>query len=244
MNQDDQIVDFPRQGWRCLRDDVIAAYLDGSLDDFGLRRTQSHLASCQACRSLVADVVAMRRLETVQLPPGLKERAFSTALPSKNRRTMLFPAFAAAGTGCVVLAIFLAEAPQKLNLPVPKPSTAPVIAKADLPPTPSANSQNVVRKLTEPENTPTILLPAENTTVRRNQLRFSWKPVSRAQYYETHVVTPEGEPVWKGESKTNRLDLPTDLAVSDSAFFASVQAVTDGHIKKPAPFRFLVTQAP
>ena len=245
MNQDDQMGEYPRQGWRCLRDDVTAAYLDGTLDGFALRRTQSHLASCQACRSLVADVMAMRRVETEQLPLGLQERAFRTAPPSKVRRTMLLPALAAAGIGCVVLAgVFLAEAPQKLNLPVLKSPTAPVIAKADLPAAPSASSQNVVRKLTEPENTPTILFPAENTAVRRNELRFSWKPVSRAQYYETHVVTLKGEPVWKGESKTNSLDLPSDLALSDGAYFVWIDAVTDGRIRKSAPVRFLVTKSP
>ena len=249
MNRDNQSVvptertlDLPRRSWRCLRDDVIAAYVDGGLDDRSLEKTQSHLADCHACRSLVADVMAMRRLETLQPPFGLKERAFSTAVP-RRKQAVLIPAFAVAAAACVIAAIFLVQGPQKLDLIRPNSPTAPMIAKSELPPGPRSNS-DVVRKLATPEITPKILFPLENANVKRSQLHFSWNRVSRAQYYEIHVVSPEGDPVWKGESKANSLELPGDVALSDGSYFVWIDAVAEGQIRKSVPVRFLVRNSP
>lgn len=247
MNRDNQplshpgrALEFSRKSWRCLGDDVVAAYIDGSLDDTSRRVAESHLADCQACRSLVGEVVAMRRPETLQLPLGLKERAFSAALSSRRKHTVLIPAFAGVAAASVVLAVFLVESPQKLNLPLPKSPAAPTIAKSNLPQKPRDDNFEVVRNLKQPQPSPTILFPVENAAVSRSQLRFSWKNVPRAQYYEIHVVSTEGDPVWEGESKVNSLDSPTDFAMPDGTYFVWIGAVTDGQIKKSVPVRFLV----
>lgn len=240
LRQPRRVLELSRQRWRCLPDDVLAAYLDGGLNETSRRKAESHLADCQVCRSLIADVVAMRRLEISQLPWGLKERAFSTVLSHRNRRSVLIPTFAAAGIACVVLSLFLIERPLRLNLPLPKTPVAPAIAKSDLPPRQGDGNADMVRKLTQPEVIPTILSPAQNATVKRSQLRFRWTNVFRAQYYEIHLVTSEGDPVWESESKTNSVDLPTDVVFSEGVYFVWIDAVVDGQVKRSVPVRFLV----
>src|SRR5438309_10972841 len=64
-----------RRGWRCPDDAMVAAYLDGVVDTAAERRIQSHLAGCEYCRSLVADVVTMQRFDAPFPPLGLEQRA-------------------------------------------------------------------------------------------------------------------------------------------------------------------------
>ena len=78
MADDDLLVRYPqggkgstRRGWKCLGEDVIAAYLDGVVNAADRSRIESHLADCEYCRSLVADVVTTQRSDPPALPLGL-----------------------------------------------------------------------------------------------------------------------------------------------------------------------------
>jgi Putative zinc-finger len=244
MSHPERVLEFSRRGWRCLSDDDVAAYLDDRLDDTSRRETESHLANCHACRSLIGDVIAMRRREILQLPLGLKERALSAALSARKRPSVLVPAFATAGFACLILAIFLLESPQTLNLPLRKAPAVPAIAKSDLPSRQGDGNSDIVRKPTQPETAARILFPPQDASLERSQLRFRWRSVSRAEYYEVRVVTSDGDPVWAGESKTNSVDLPTDLSLSDGTYFVWVGAMIDGQIKRSLPVRFRVRTSP
>jgi hypothetical protein len=235
----ERMLEVSRQGWRCLGDDVVAAYLDGRLDDATRRKSQTHLADCDACRSLVADVAAMRRVEPSPLPLGLKERSFRAALPRKDKRVRMIPAFAAAGIACIALVVFWVQSPQKLDLAAKSPAP-PMIAKSHMPSSQVRINSDVVRNLAQPTGAPTVLIPTENATVSPGQLRFSWKSTPGAEYYEIHVVTTEGEPVWEGESKASSLDLPASTVLSDGAYFVWIDAMVNGKLTKSGPVRFLV----
>lgn len=232
-----------RHGWRCLDDDAVAAYLDGRLDDATRGKAQSHLAGCKACRSLVADVAAMRRLDPSPLPLGLKERAFRAALPVRNKRVGMIPVFAAAGIACFALVVFYVQGPQRLDL-TPKSPAPPTVAKSQMPSIQGHGDSDIVRSLTPGPAAPTILSPTENATVRPGQLRFSWKSMPGAEYYEVHLVTTEGDPVWKGESKSSSLDLPPGTVLSEGTYFVWIDATINGTISKSIPVRFLVRKSP
>ena len=75
MADDDLLIRYPQgddrssqRGWRCPGDGVIAAYLDGAVNAADRNWIESHLADCECCRSLVADVVTLQRLEARRCP--------------------------------------------------------------------------------------------------------------------------------------------------------------------------------
>jgi serine/threonine-protein kinase len=53
----------------CLRDETIAAFVGGALDEIDLRRVDEHLAGCSDCRGVIADA-AYGALEQTGTPPS------------------------------------------------------------------------------------------------------------------------------------------------------------------------------
>ena len=53
----------------CLRDETIAAFVGGALDDNDLRMVDEHLAACSVCRGVIADA-AYGALEQTGTPPS------------------------------------------------------------------------------------------------------------------------------------------------------------------------------
>jgi hypothetical protein len=89
---------------------------------------------------------------------------------------------------------------------------------------------------------PTLVSPKQDSVVALEQLVFKWKSVPRSRYYEIHVVTSEGDPVWEGQSDRAVLKFPGDLILKDGPYFVWISAyLDDGRVQKSAPVRFLVT---
>ena len=243
--QGDEGQGLSHRGWNCPRDEAITAYLDGVADGQVKMRIESHLADCEYCRSLVADVVRLQRLDAAPLPLGLTQRAFALAAGKQRwTRWILLPTAAMAGTALVVIATLMLRSPQHLVVPSPSSPAAPVIAKSEPAPTVGQTSPDIVRKLAPTGLLPTLISPKQDNVVTLEQLEFKWKPVPHSRYYEVHVVTFEGEPVWEGQSDRAVLKFPVDLILKDGSYFVWILAhLEDGRVQKSAAVRFLVTSS-
>jgi len=234
------ILEFSNRSWMCLRDDIVAAYVDGVLDETSRGRTESHLADCEVCRNLVGDVVAMQRVETLPLPLGLAQRAAIVTVPSQKRR-ILTPAVLSAGLACAMVVTFFMVNRQEIQLLPSKVPIAPEIAKSEPPPTQGDTSSDAVRTLTPSARLPKILFPVDNMVLKREEITFKWKTLPPVERYEVHLVTSEGDPVWEGESKTTALAIPPNVRLKDGPYFVWIVAVlNDGHVEKSVPVRFLL----
>ena len=230
-----------RRGWRCLGDGVIAAYLDGVVNAADRSRIESHLADCEYCRSLVADVVTTQRLDPPALPLGLTQRAIALVDPRARRgRWILLPAAAMAGVAFVVVVTLTLRSPRQLIVPAPSAPAAPVIAKAE-PASTRPPVADVVRELTSAVVLPSVIFPKSDQVVTHDHLEFRWKAVPRSHYYKLHVVTPEGEPVWEAQSETAFLKVPSDVTLREGRYFVWISAyLDDGRVQESAVIRFQV----
>jgi uncharacterized protein YfaP (DUF2135 family) len=99
----------------------------------------------------------------------------------------------------------------------------------------------MVRKLTSAVALPRLVFPKPDEVVTRDRLVFNWKAVPRSRYYELHVVTPEGEPVWEAQSEAAFLKVPSDVTLNDGSYFVWISAyLDDGRVQKSAVIRFQV----
>lgn len=236
--------------WGCPGEEVLAAYMDGVLDDRAKNKTESHLANCASCRSLISDVVAMRRTELVGPPLGLEQRAI--ALTSPQRRTgrrILIPLTVGSVAALAFAAVLLRTPKKEISTILPSTvssvgANTPVVAKSEPPSISAPNSSNLVRKGTAFEPVPDLIFPKEGGVLKSRELNLRWKLVPRALYYEIHLVDSEGEPVWQGESQTANATVPVTAAVKDGAYFVWIEARTqDGQVQKSSPVRFLVSSS-
>ena len=228
-------------GLKCPGNHILAGYVDGGLDEAAARRTESHLADCAACRSLVGDVVTMRRLEATPLPLGLKQRAIASTAPSRTRpRWVLIPA-TAAGLTLVLIVVVLIRGPRNEISLISRSPAAPVVAKSETPTAPGGAAPNIVRKSAPSESLPALIFPGDGRVVRPSELILKWKVVPHARYYEIHVVTSEGDPVWQSDSERTDAKLSPDITLKDGTYFVWITAyLDDGRVQKSTPVRFVV----
>ena len=217
-------------GLKCPSNHILAGYVDGGLDEVARRRTESHLADCAACRSLVVDVVTMQRLEATPLSPTVP-------------RWVLIPA-TAAGLTVVLIVVVLIRGPRNEISLISRSQVAPVVAKSETPTAPGGDAPNIVRKSAPSGSLPELIFPGDGRVVRPSELILKWKVVPHARYYEIHVVTSEGDPVWQSDSERTDAKLPPDITLKDGTYFVWITAyLDDGRVQKSTPVR-LVVNAP
>src|SRR5438876_6640225 len=127
----------PHRGWKCPSDEMIASYLDASVDSPTRSRLESHLADCEYCRTLVAELAKVQRdREMPSLPPGLMQRAVALVPPKSTRMHWLWaPAAMMTATAFLVITAVVLSSPEPRIIPSPSTPTAPVIAKSEPAPT-------------------------------------------------------------------------------------------------------------
>jgi len=231
----------PHRGWKCPSDEMIASYLDAVLDSPSRSRLESHLADCEYCRTLVAELAKVHRdREMPSLPPGLMQRAVAL-VPAKSTRMhwLWAPAAAMAGTAFLVITSVVLRSPEQLIIPSPSTPTAPVIAKSEPAPTLSPPAHEIVRKPASADLLPSVVSPHRGSIVARERLEFRWTTVPHSRYYEIHVVTSEGDLVWESQSEGSVLRPPADVKLNDDSYFVWITAyLENGREAKSAPVRF------
>lgn len=229
--------------WTCPGDETIAAYVDGALREDGKTRVEAHLANCESCRSVVADVVKLSRAAELPTPPLAVAKNASLILPRTRTRSAFIwgPAVAMAVIGLIIAIIILRREPPKIALSSPSVSSAPSIAKL----IPTIPNDGTVRDITRqpriPSIAPVIVSPRQDSTVEGDQLQFTWKAFQRSRYYEVIVVTSDGDLLWSGRTQASSLRLPRKVVLKRASYFVWVTAyLMDGQVAKSSLTKFVV----
>jgi len=201
------------------------------------------LAKCERCRSMVADVLKLQRDIELPLPPlASAKKVLAVPLRVRTRSRLMW-----APAGAVAVMVFVAailiisrREPQKLALSSPPVPSAPMVAKLE--PTDAAKfGSDVTRQPVIPGIAPVILTPLQDSTVERDQLQFTWKPLGRSRYYEISVVTSDGDLLWTGRTQASSLRLPRKVVLTNGSYFVWITAYRiDGQVAKSPPVRFVV----
>ncbi len=120
---------------------LLSAYLDGELEDEGRRAVEAHLAACNRCRALLADLRRVKRL-VAELPLETPARPVVVRPRSARRLAEL------AGVAALVAGLLLLGA----DLLLPRP-THPLTAPAAGPPAPAAADRATARPESVPAET-------------------------------------------------------------------------------------------
>jgi len=227
--------------WGCPDEDLLAAYVDGTVQNATRQRTESHLAACAACRSLIADVVTMQRFEATPPPLGLEQRVIAITSADRRRERWVLVPLTAASLLALGLAFVLLRPPKQKIPIVSHSTTVGVVAKSEPPTIPGAKTSSIERKSTSLEPAPALVFPEEGRAVKRSDLSLRWQLVPHCRYYEIHLVNSEGAPVWQGASERTNIRIPDAVAVNDGTYFVWIAAyMNDGRIQKSSPVQFLV----
>jgi len=229
------------RGWRCPDDLELARYVGQQLDLEIRRKFEAHVAGCSSCLHTIGFLVAAEEWPAaVPIPPHLVARARDLARtrPRADRRWRW--AISAAVTACVLLiAAFVffqstsqeSVKPPSVDLVAQYQPTQPIaqpISSIDSrrleplpiqkPKTQETQAPSIRRETGE--FTPTLQFPREGDVLKREQLNFSWRPLSGAVSYEIKVVTEEGALVFS--ETTPQVQLRKQLP--PGKYFATVVA--------------------
>lgn len=228
--------------WTCPSDQTIAAYVDGALRQNKKGRVEVHLAKCERCRLIVADVVKLQREIEVPVPPfevATRQIVFASTV---TRSRWIWAPAAAMALMIAIAAIFgMLRLQQKLLVVSPPSPSAPMIAKAEPPGLGHAPVQDITRTPPSRNIRPVILSPLQDSSVRHDELEFRWKPLSRSRYYGISVVTADGDLLWEGQTQVSVLRLPSEIKLKRGSYFVWITAyLPDGQVAKSSPVRFVV----
>ena len=232
-----------RRGWLCLGEQTIAAYIDNALGHAKKTRVEGHLAKCERCRHVVAEIVKLQRVVDLSVPPIEVTPAHVRSAPAAFAfcRWLWAPTGAIAVVIFVVCSLWVVRQPRDLLILPPQPPSAPTVAKAQSVNPPGRPLSELVREPAVREARPVLLSPVEGSTVAREHLEFNWKPVSHSRYYEVRVVTGDGDLRWKGRTMESALPLPSHVDLRSGSYFVWIPAYhTDGSISRSTPVRFLL----
>jgi hypothetical protein len=214
----------------------------------GKSRLESHLADCERCRILVADVVKLRRLEPPLLPLGLMQRAIRLGSPNSRPRQWRWIFVPAAATAVVLIAVIVLtnlRTPQPIAALSPPASSAPLIAKSQTPLERSPSVEDVVRKGTVPGLSPTVISPQPDGVITSIKATFRWSPVAQSRYYDIRLTRHDGDLIWQAKSEKTLLHLPGDITLKNGSYFVWVTAhLQDGRVARSQPTKFWVNDSP
>jgi putative zinc finger protein len=234
--------------WRCPSAEKVAAYLDQSLGAKDKARFEAHVAGCDFCMGLVSSLARRQGdEERVEVPAHLLRKAIE-AVPEKasagrSWRWVLAPALATIVVGSAVLL----KSPQPARFAPPEVSTPAVPGTSPLASAPAAKRESrstkppEVRSLKTPTRALQLLEPRSGSIVPGERLRFRWRAVATASYYEVRVVNSEGDPVWRAESTEPNAKVPADLSLQPGKYFVWVRAyLSNGRTLKSETIAFRI----
>src|ERR1051326_8945377 len=217
-----------RRRWNCPSDSQIAGYLEHRLKPEEKVRFESHLADCAYCLSTISALVRQRRAsEPVKVPAHLYHGALDTVPVRTGWRLSWKWALVPALASLVVIISIWRRSPQTERLVASAPVPAVVVEQSPqaVPQIqlPTAEKPQV-RKLATGKPALQMLEPTPNSVWQKQEVRFRWRPVANATYYEVRVVNSEGDSVWKAQGSNPTVQLPPDLSLPPGKYFVWVRA--------------------
>jgi hypothetical protein len=236
-----------RRTWSCPGDHTVAAYADGVLGKYRRSWIEFHLSRCERCRMVVADTLKARReFDPPFTPAHLLQKARALAVRRPVHRLRLWaPAGALAGIALLVAITTVARHNPEPTIARPAVAPdAPKVARSEPPPTRPEAVPDVVRNRQIPANVLTLFSPQSGGVISSDRLQFRWKSIPRARTYEVRIVKLDGDLVWQNETHESALQVPSEVALQEGAYFVWITASLDsGQLVKSAPVRFLVKRS-
>jgi hypothetical protein len=236
--------DVPKRKWSCPPDDAVASYVDGTLLRNRKGVVEAHLARCERCRKVVADIIKDQREIDLPTPPSALAYKTIAAATTNGiaKRWVWIPAGAVATLAVMLLVVSgTLRHSREPMLPSSHTPSAPIIAKLMLEGTPIKPVPDVVRKITVADRLPSIILPQPGSVVASARLNFIWKQIPQARSYRVRVVKSDGDLVWEGETEESRLALPSNFRLKNGSYFVWITSYfANGRTIKSSPVSFSV----
>jgi hypothetical protein len=234
---------FPRRHrFYCLDEHQLAAYVDQQLIGAERERVESHLANCDSCLQQVGFLTKQSQVAAGPAPASLLHRAeqFETAVHENAPRAWKWVSVATAMT---VMAIGLLvwretrlniERHSTITATVQQPSTPAIRDKAN------SEANTAVRSASPGDSQPRVLSPQPGAIVAASDFTIRWEPVPNATAYEVHVVTAEGDLVWRKRVHRNSVNPPTQTLRPGLKYFVWVRAwLANGKTQQSAAVGFV-----
>jgi hypothetical protein len=234
-----------RRRWNCPSDSKVAFYLEQRLEPKEKARFEAHLADCDFCLGIVGALVRQQRAaEPVEVSAHLLHKAIE-AVPMKAPRRLPWKWLLAPTLASIVVAsavLLRPPKPGKFVASVSAPTVETARPPAAIPqPQVRPTEKQYVRKLTTSAASLQLVEPRSESVVVREVLRFVWKPIGNAAYYEVQLVDSEGDLVWKEKESEPTAHLPSDLPVRPGRYFVWVHAyLNDGRTVKSEAVPFTI----
>ncbi|MBI1939916.1 MAG: hypothetical protein HYS33_00250 [Acidobacteria bacterium] len=191
-----------------------------------------HLADCSYCLSQVAELSRLQTEEVfVEVPPALLARARGLAKPATQGASQPLVRWGAIAAAAACLALVVATTYRRQTSSptvTPSPPAALPITSSTAPaspPQPQAVPPRAVRNVQAGPPKPQLLSPGEGAVIAASDVKFRWKKVPGALYYEIRVVTEQGDVVWEGRAEETEAKLPPEVRLTGGqGFFVRVRA--------------------
>jgi len=213
-----------KRGWRCPDEAALASYAEGRLEESKGDRLETHLDKCAFCSEQVAFLLRAADAPLQErVPAHLLARA-EELVPV--RFTLGWnPAWswlaATAAVAALTVAVTLRIQQPEPAAPVSPVQQAPAVPPrtveppaATAPPVTARTPPRVERRAHETPQEFALVHPADGATLPRAGLKFRWKPLATALFYQVQVLTEEGNVVWEGRSQETSLRLPENVELA------------------------------
>lgn len=209
-----------RSKWGCPDDAQLAGFVDQGLDSAGEASIVQHLARCAECRSQIAFLERMQRMDgESHLPATWLSRVEAITARDAKASTIRkwVPATGIALAAVIITAILLRSTsvpPRTIQTtaPIAQPQ---VIASAAAPPqalgAERKHDRDVVRKA-GPDNSLQIASPTADSHIAPGGA-IRWRSVENSMYYEVRLLSADGEVLWIAKVEASQTALPVDIRV-------------------------------
>ena len=210
----------------CPDEQVIAGYVDATLDSPVARELERHLADCSHCLDLVALLSREHQADEAVQAAGRPAPSPAAVVIERRYRWHRIQKWAVAAALVLAVPVLF----QMGGAPGPA-------SEGQQEPPPSATT----RMATPADRALRVLSPSPGSTVDPDQLAFSWTEVPGSPYYDLRIVTDEGDIVagqrvagtrWQPAAPL-RLEPGTEYFVLVEAYPSGDKAVSSHHV----PFR-------
>jgi hypothetical protein len=217
-----------RRRWNCPSNRQTAGYLEHRLEPTEKMHFEAHLADCDFCLVAVGAVVRQRRSsEPVDVPAYLHREAVDMA-PARSEwrlswKWLLIPALASL---VVITGIWRRSAQtERLVASAPLSAVGAQRSPEAIPQIPLQTPEKPqVRELAARKSALQLLEPAPHSVWPKQEVRFRWRPVANATYYEIRVVNSEGDLMWRAQESNSTAQIPPNLSLQPGKYFVWVRA--------------------
>ena len=210
----------------CPDEHQLAAYVDQQLIGSERQRVETHLVKCDSCLQQVGFLIKQSGGANGPVPSSLVQRA-KALRTTPDAKLFLDWRLAGVAAGIGLIAIGLLVRRDLRTIPPEHPI---IVASTQQPPAPvipnnsSPAPDTAVRSVSPSDSEPIVLFPQPGAIVHASDFTIRWEPVPNSAAYEVHIVTADGDLVWRKRVHENSASPPQQALRPGSKYFVWVRA--------------------